>query len=228
MRRTDAGILVLSAAHDAASRACVPIDVAALTQVVRSCCPTRTPSGRLHVAFLGSGCAESEVALLRALRDEGAVRLGRIAFLDAAHTIATVRHVQSLYAADDDPANLPYLPTLVFSYGALLGTWLEQPIAPADTRLVLGLNASFVFDTPSDLYDCHRFMCACARMARENKVNAEFINVLGDTNHVPSEWLTRVAPGCHVYRRSWWDFAEFLITCTAARDLLVGFGTAAR
>ena len=75
------------------------------------------------------------------------------------------------------------------------------------------MNAGLTFETPNELYEYHRFMCVCSRLAREGSLaNKEYVNFLGARNHVHGDTrIFHVGGDVWCYRAGWWDTATDVI-----------------
>lgn len=198
----------------------IPLDPCKVTEYVLndllggSCFP------ELSVAFLGVGAADNETGFLGALgshskSQRSSITVKAVAFLDCITTTATLSSVQSATSQVELSA------AIVFTF-ASLQTWIEQQVerAPDVPILVLGMNAGLTFETHDELYDYHRFMCACARLSRRGHLaNKEYVNFLGARNHVHGDQVHHVGGDVWCYRAGWWDTATDVI-CKSYRLLV--------
>lgn len=80
-------------------------------------------------------------------------------------------------------------------------------------RVVLGINANFVFDAREEAYRYHAFFSLCHRLSKEHVCQARWINILdgrnGNYSHLPC-----IAESEHirVYSTSWWTYANEMLS----------------
>lgn len=218
----DGKVLVLSRTQEDQCQACFDINTDAAADMLMAALPHKSPC---CIAFIGAGCCDAELRLLSEVRNRG-VDIPHVAFLDKAFTTGAIRRVHD-YMEKNTKDNEPR-PAMVFTFRDL-NAWLQkrQKNQPKHGMIVLGINARMDFDTPEDLYDCHAFMCNCAKWARQNVVNAQYLNFRMSQNK--DEKNPRMHQYAHeqwCYRCSWWEIASEIISCTAASMLLVGPETA--
>jgi hypothetical protein len=169
------------------------------------------------IAFLGAVCASNEVELLHALKDVG-VTSNQIAFMDTCFSTTTIHNIQKYIDGID---NGQPRPVLLFSFQEL-GKFLQHEInRTAKQVVVIGINAGFTFIEPSELYDCHAFLCKCASWARIDSVHHNFMNFMGNNNHNKTSKSCLLAEKTWLYQCPWWEFDKEIMTNTSAEQLLV-------
>jgi hypothetical protein len=210
-------VLVLTRSQEQESRACVDVDA---VSVAKTLSVEAVRSSATHtVVFLGAGCADAEMRVLRQLSGLG-VKVADVAFFDDTITTAALHRIQEY------TEGLIYhnpRPSLVFRFSDLR-QWVERLLVRARDRqlIIVGINAGMSFETSQDLYECHAFLCQCSVWARHGVLHADYMNFLGDLNSVKTPHTTECTPGTWCYRLAWWQLAKEVITNTDAERLLAG------
>jgi hypothetical protein len=186
-------------------------------------------SGRAaaSILFVGAGSAYHEVQILDHLRHLRSGPVLHVAFLDDTYTTESITNIQkySKTLTEFHPR-----PCMLFGVrDAQL--WILERVKELQTEhdhilLVIGVNSGLEFESRTELYSWHEFLCTCERLSVEGHLFPGYIKF------TKFDGCERV--GCErvgesdiwVSKQSFWDMGVEIMASKAARQLLVGCQTA--
>ena len=117
-------------------------------------------------------------------------------------------------------------PVIVFNFADLQVEMQHLlSIDPSTKFLIQGIHAAQIFSSRQELYDFHRFLSFCAKLAANGSLQPEYYNFMDHTSMIESGVVQDAMPcrpgsSTWVYHMPWWDHACRIITSTAAAQLL--------
>lgn len=173
------------------------------------------------VIFMCCGQGSTEISILESLQKREINIIDEI-FFDKIITNRCVTNVTQ-YSNKYHQIGQHGCTKIVSSFKCLTKYIVESKIKD-HKWIVLGINASFTFETAKEIYSSHLFFSKLSRAANNKELHLNWTNILKNKpGQFPHHRRLPLHENIRIYSCPWWEFATSLISDKHAEHILMKY-----